>query len=37
MSFFYSDNPVLDAERHHAAQDIKLAQLPVCADCDHKT
>lgn len=35
MSFFYSDNPVLDAERHQAAQDRQLAQLPVCADCDH--
>lgn len=35
MSFFYSDNPVRDAERHQAAQDRRLARLPVCADCDH--
>ena len=35
MSFFYSDNPILDAERHQAALDRRLAELPVYDNCDN--
>lgn len=35
QTMFYTDDPIRDAERHQAAQDRQLAQLPVCADCDH--
>lgn len=31
---FYSDDPVLDAERYTAYQEAQVAKLPVCADCD---
>ena len=34
MSFFYSDDPVMDAERHIEAQDEKLKKLPVCSECE---
>lgn len=32
---FYSDNPVLDAERFQAALDKEEAALPVCSICDN--
>lgn len=35
QTMFYTDDPVLDAERYQAAQDHLLESLPVCADCDH--
>ena len=35
QTMYYTDNPILDAERHQAAQDRQLAQLPICADCDN--
>lgn len=34
-TMYYTDNPILDAERHQAAQDKLLEALPVCADCDN--
>lgn len=34
QTMFYTDDPILDAERHQAAQDNRLQSLPVCADCD---
>jgi hypothetical protein len=34
MSFYYSDNPVADAERYLAQQDREAEKFPVCAYCD---
>lgn len=34
MSFFYSGDPVRDAERYLAAQDEEAEKYPVCAHCD---
>lgn len=34
MSFFYSDDPAADFDRHDAEQNRRLGRLPVCADCD---
>lgn len=34
MGFFYTDDPVADAERHLAEQDRQLEKLPVCDYCD---
>ena len=31
---FYTDDPVADFERYDAEQERKLAQLPVCIECD---
>lgn len=33
MGFFYTDDPVADAERHAAEQDRQLERLPVCDYC----
>lgn len=33
MSWFYSDNPVLDAERYADEQEDALCNLPVCECC----
>lgn len=33
MSFFYSDNPVRDAERYAAEQDRWIESCPICAKC----
>ncbi len=30
---FYSDNPVLDAERYMAEQERELEKLPLCSEC----
>lgn len=35
MSFFYSDDPVRDAERYAAEQDRQLDRLPECSECGH--
>ena len=34
MSLFRSDDPVRDAERYIAAQDLRLARRPKCHCCD---
>ena len=34
MSFYYSDNPVADAERYLAQQDREAAKFPVCVYCE---
>lgn len=34
MSLYMSDDPVLDAERYMAAQDLRLARRPKCDCCD---
>ena len=36
MSFFYTDNPVLDAERYEDAQERELQKLPVCCKCKNR-
>ena len=33
MAFYYSDDPVWDAERHAADQDRETERLPKCSDC----
>lgn len=33
MAFYYSSDPVRDAERYAADQDRRIAQLPVCSYC----
>ena len=33
MSFFYSDDPVRDAERWIASQERQLARCPKCSRC----
>lgn len=35
MAFYYSGDPVADAERCAAEQDIQLERLPVCSDCGY--
>ena len=34
MGFYYSDDPVADFSRHDAAQNRRLAQRPVCSECE---
>lgn len=31
---FYTDDPIMDAERYIAEQDAELDKLPRCCDCD---
>ena len=33
MSWFYSDDPARDAERHSAEQDRQVELLPICCNC----
>jgi hypothetical protein len=33
---FYTDNPVLDAERYTDAQERELQKLPVCCKCKER-
>ena len=35
MSFFYSDDPAADAERHYAEQDRQLDRFPKCTHCGY--
>ena len=30
---FYSNDPIADAERYAAEQDIEIRRLPVCREC----
>lgn len=32
--FFYSDDPVRDAERYMEEMDRRLVRFPVCCECD---
>ena len=34
MGFYYSDDPVADAEAYATEQDDQLDKLPVCVYCD---
>lgn len=36
MSFFYSADPVRDAERHAEEQDRQLERCPKCAHCHYE-
>lgn len=36
MSYFYSNDPVRDAERYLAEQDEQLERYPKCAHCGHE-
>jgi len=36
MGFFYTDDPVADAESHLAEQDRQLERYPRCEYCGHE-
>ena len=33
MMNLYTDNPILDAERHYNEQERRLRKLPICRNC----
>lgn len=32
----WTDDPVADFHRHDAAEQLRIAELPVCCECDHE-
>lgn len=34
MQMWFSDDPVMDAERYAAEQEDQLSECPICSECD---